>query len=302
MNILITGSAGFVGYKLYKSLRKSHEVVGVDNRFNSDISDTSIKNISTSSKEFLSILENNNFDLIIHLAAQASGEVSFEKPEYDIDTNYKSTAFILESIKTKNTKLIFASSMSVYGDCDNIAFETDQTNPKSIYALNKLNSEKLITIYSKIYGVDAVSLRLFNIFGPGQNLENLKQGMVSIFLQQSLLSDKILVKGSLERYRDQIYIDDVIDAFMQLVMHPEKIKNHEIFNICTGVGTSVKDIINIIKEENNREYLIEVLPGTPGDQVGMIGSYKKFNDRFDWTPKFTFKTGLKEMIKWAKNG
>lgn len=301
MKILITGAGGFVGSRLFNVLKNNHEVVGFDNEYNCQINDSLIIKESVSGEAFRLYIKDNHFDLVIHLAAQASGEVSFEDPRYDLETNYLSTLNILEGIKNRPTKLIYASSMSVYGDVyhQNAVTEKDAVNPKSIYALHKLSSENLIGIYSKLYGLNAVSLRLFNIFGPGQNLENLKQGMVSIFLKQALVSDTIVVKGSLSRYRDQIYIEDVVDAFLVIINDLDRCAGYEIYNVSTGIKTSVADVINHLERELNKTILVSVQDGTPGDQYGLIGSCNKILDAFDWKPKYDFSSGIKKMISWA---
>lgn len=139
--------------------------------------------------------------------------------------------------------------MSVYGEHKGKEkfSESDIPKPKSFYAVGKLASERYMDIFSREFGIDYVALRYFNVYGPGQNLSNLKQGMVSIYLKQFI--DKnfndVIVKGSLDRFRDLVYIDDVVDITLQAMN--ELSFNNKIVNVATGKKTSVGSILQLIK-------------------------------------------------------
>ena len=196
-----------------------------------------------------------------------------------------------------DVKFIYASTMSVYGNQpDKAVVEEDDTIPESFYAVGKLASERYMKIFST-YGISCTSLRLFNVYGPGQNMENMKQGMVSIFLSQAL-RQKIHVKGSKDRFRDMIYIDDVVEAFKTAFnINTNKFR---IYNVCSGVKTSVKKVIQLI--QLNLPYKISVIykGSTQGDIHGIYGSYDKINNEMLWIPKTSFKNGLIKMIKYCK--
>ena len=142
-------------------------------------------------------LEKYEFEAIFHIAGQSSGEISFDDPVYDLQTNAQSTLLLLKlALKVGCKKFVYASTMSVYGDKPDAPVEEDTTlNPKSFYGVGKVASEHYLRIYAQ-YGVNSVALRLFNVYGPGQNMENLRQGMVSIFLAQAFENKHIHVKGS----------------------------------------------------------------------------------------------------------
>ena len=115
--------------------------------------------------------------------------------------------------KTGCKEFIFASSMSTYGDHDpSLVSETTPTVPKSFYAVGKLASENYMRIYSDMYGIKCTALRFFNVFGIGQNMDNLKQGMASIYLAMAIRNQHITIKGSKDRFRDFVYIDDIVNA------------------------------------------------------------------------------------------
>ena len=218
MKILVTGGAGFIGNHLSNKLKKlGHEVLIVD--FSKKLLQK--PNLSNDFDFYgFNLSEYKNFnklpkdiDVIYHIAAQTSGYTGLIDPDKDIDWNIKGTLNICRFAKeNKIKKIIYTSSMSVYGNGD-FKKETDKVNPISHYGISKFCGELYLKQY-KEYSIDYTIFRLFNVYGFGQDLENLNQGMVSIYLAQSLKSDTIEVKGSLNRYRNFIYIDDVVNALI----------------------------------------------------------------------------------------
>jgi len=187
MTYLVTGAAGFIGSALAKRLLiEGNKVITIDNLstgfetaipegvefFKGDCQDYSI----------VKQLEKYSFDAIFHIAGQSSGEISFDDPVYDLQTNAQSTLLLLKlALKTNCKKFIYASTMSVYGDQpDHKVNEEAMLKPKSFYGVGKVASEHYLRIYQQ-YGIQSTAMRLFNVYGPGQNLKNLRQGMVSIF-------------------------------------------------------------------------------------------------------------------------
>lgn len=292
--ILITGVAGFIGSKICKKLlSQNFTIIGVD-----DLS-TGIKTkVPNKIKFFKFDLSNyKNFkklpkcDYILHLAGQSSGDVSFDDPVGDLNKNTTSTLNLIKyGIACKAKKIIYASSMSVYGDLKNKKYnENLETKPKSCYGVSKLASENYLKIFSK--KLNYIIFRMFNVYGPGQDLKNLRQGMVSIYLAQAIKRKKIIVKGSLNRTRDFVYIDDVVDIWINSIY--KNIKN-ETINLSTGRYTSVKKLLILIKK---------LVPGTKiiknnstrGDQQNSVGDSKKLFKIFkhSFTP---LETGLKKFF------
>lgn len=304
--ILVTGAAGFIGAAVAnKLLSLGNKVVTVDNL------STGKKECIPSGCEFIKgnvyddevidKLENYSFNTIIHLAGQSSGEVSFEDPVYDLQTNTQSTLMLLNlALKSGCKDFIYASSMSVYGDHDNpLVTENSETNPKSFYAVGKLASEKYLKIYST-YGIRTTALRFFNVYGKGQNLDNLKQGMASIFLAQALKDKHVFVKGSKERFRDFVYIDDVVDSVL-LSIGRNAGGMFETYNVCNGNKVTVEHIIETIKSNLSYRVSTEYGEGTPGDQKGIFGDDSKIFRDLGWKGKISFGEGMKQMIAWAES-
>lgn len=307
MKYLVTGGAGFIGSAIAKKLIKlGYEVIIIDNLNTGYLSNVPKEAVfiegDFSKDEIIAKLGDTKFNAIFHIGGQSSGEISFEDPEYDLNTNTLSTLKLLQyCVKTNCRKFVYASTMSVYGEKANQEQfnETDITNPKSFYAVGKLASENYMYIFSKQFGIDFVALRYFNVYGPGQNLENLKQGMVSIYLKQFLdeTFDKVVVKGDLTRFRDLIYIDDVVDITIK-AMKDERYCN-QIINVGTGKKTTVEEILRLIKIYTNSKKEVEIQKGTLGDQFGIYADNQKLLSLYK-KPLVNFENGLKNMIDWIQ--
>ena len=161
-----------------------------------------------------------------------------------MSTNALSTVKLLKfAIHNKCKKFIYASTMSVYGsNVKEKVNEDAKLDPISFYAVGKIASEQYLKIYSE-YGLNCSALRLFNVYGPGQNMSNLRQGMVSIFLEQAL-NGKVVVKGDLNRFRDFIYIDDVVSAIVESTKFNDN--KYRVMNIGTGIKTTVNELLHEI--------------------------------------------------------
>lgn len=303
-NYLVTGAAGFIGSKIAERLRgQGHSVTTIDNL------STGKESVVPAGCRFIrgnvqdeSVIRQLNdeyFDAVIHIAGQSSGEISFEDPVYDLQTNTQSTLLLLNYAKKTGCRhFVYASSMSVYGDHPENPFvsETTSTVPKSFYAVGKLASENYMRIFSSNFGINCTALRFFNVYGAGQNMDNLKQGMASIFLAMAITDKHITVKGAKDRFRDFVHVSDVVDAVLLAV---EKGKGFDIFNVSTCVPTTVENVIREICRNLDYPVSVEYTTGTPGDQHGIYGDNAKIRNAFGWSPKYDFASGMKDFVCWA---
>ncbi len=303
---LVTGAAGFIGASIAKELiRLGNKVVTVDNLStgNKDHIPKGVHFIKgdCQNPKIIKILNTYKFEAIYHIAGQSSGEISFENPVYDLQTNGQSTLQLLDlAINIGCNKFIYASTMSIYGDTDfSPVDETFTPNPKSFYGVGKLASEHYLRIFSNEFGIATASLRLFNVYGPGQNLSNMKQGMVSIFLAQAIKNHQIHVKGSGERFRDFIYIDDVVRAFLKTEDTLENSRHH-VFNVCTGVKTTVSELVKSIRKNFYSKISVKFEGNTPGDQFGIFGNPTRMHKIIGYWNKIKFDEGIKIFIDAVK--
>jgi len=298
--ILVTGAAGFIGSKICaKLVKNNYSVIGCD-----DFSSGSKKNITKqikfikidlSKKKRISKLP-KKIDYIFHLAGQSSGEKSFDDPLDDLDRNFKTTYNLINYAKKNSIKNFFyASSMSVYGNTTNKAKIKDYCKPLSYYGLHKKLSEDYILKNSNNFNYTI--FRMFNVYGPGQDLLNQRQGMVSIYLSDLLKRNQIIVKGSTERFRDFIYIDDVVDIWIEALKN--KKMNNKIINLGTGQKTKVMHILQFLRKIHFKKSKVIIKNNTPGDK------FEIFADKsiFDLTKKKKFigiKKGIEKFYYWAQ--
>jgi UDP-glucose 4-epimerase len=189
--------------------------------------------------------------------------------------------------------------MSVYGNKgDQAVNEDEQCNPRSFYGVGKLASEHYLRLYGLQYGIEYTSLRLFNVYGPGQNMENLRQGMVSIFMAQMLDKGHILVKGSPDRYRDFIYIDDVVDAFIACLDSSES--SGKNINIGTGIKTTVGELLEQMIHLYGESVDIEYSGNTSGDIHGIYADNALMREVLGIEPRYTLADGLSIMLDGVK--
>jgi UDP-glucose 4-epimerase len=249
--------------------------------------------------KILDLVFKYHISAILHIAGQSSGEISYDNPVYDLKSNTESTLLLLQyAIKYNCKKFVFASTMSVYGEqLTEIVSEKSYPNPISFYSVGKLASESYMSIYSK-FGISCIALRLFNVYGPGQNLKNMRQGMVSIFLAQAFENNSILVKGSGDRFRDMVYIDDVVDAFIKS-MNCENL-GFQVYNVSTCVKTKVYDVINSIKNLFPNDIKVTYEGVTAGDIFGIYGDNQLIKSELGWVPKISFSSGINVMYNWIK--
>tara|TARA_B100000401_G_C52670935_1_gene654852 strand:- start:10 stop:927 length:918 start_codon:yes stop_codon:yes gene_type:complete len=303
MNILITGVAGFIGSHIARRfIDEGFNVIGIDNlssgKEENIPKEVNFFNIDLIDYSSLSIIP-SNCDLILHLAGQSSGEISFHNPIEDLSKNTISTLNLIKfGIKNKTKRFVYASSMSVYGDvnCSNKGVsEKFSCEPKSCYGIGKLASEQYLNVYKN--QLPFVSLRMFNVYGPGQDMDNMKQGMVSIYLSQAIKKRSILVKGSLSRFRDFIFIDDVVEVWFRASFNKNVI--NQAINLGTGIKTNVSEILEIIKDITKIDK-ISLEEGTPCDQLGIYSDNTKLANILDFKPKIKLVDGLNIFYEWSR--
>lgn len=303
--LVITGVAGFIGSRVAARMAaEGFTVVGVD-----DLSSGKQSNVPSS----IEFIQGNLADIhtisnlpkaaefVLHLAGQSSGEMSFDDPVADLEKNTISTLNLIRyGIGANTSKLIYASSMSVYGNVPDAPIgEDEHVAPLSCYGIGKLAAENYLNVFGK--QLSSVSLRMFNVYGPGQDMTNLRQGMVSIYLAQALTNKHIVVKGSLERFRDFIYIDDVVEAWFRATtfVGVDGGVGGNTINIGTGVRTTVAQVLDAVKA-NVVGTTVEVTDPTPGDQNGIFADTNRMRALLGMSDFVQLADGVQRFSDFVK--
>lgn len=306
MKIIVTGGAGFIGSHIARRLvQTGYDVVVVDNLvtgYKENVPEgAAFLKGDVSEKQTLDSLP-ADADCVLHLAAQSSGEVSAENPDLDLKANTLSTLYLLQWCKEhKVPRFVYASSMAVYGNVEkNPVAEDYPCQPLSFYGISKLSSEHYIRHYAS-EGLDTTCFRMFSVYGPGQNMTNMKQGMVSIFLAYLMKGEQVWVKGSPDRFRDFVYIDDVVDAWCSCLDNKQTFGR--VYNLATGKKTTVRDLVTREIQQYGMDpatYPVKFEGSTPADQFGLYADISRIRADLGWQPSVPLDLGLKRMIAWVK--
>ena len=255
MKALVTGGAGFIGSNLVdKLLEDDHEVIVFDNETANTHEgyywNERAENyyVDVAKKYGTNLLQTycKDVDCIFHMAADISVQYSIQSPFESYSNNINSLFNVLEFAKRyKIGKVVFSSSASVYGVTDKVCVETDATDPLNAYALSKLNGEQIMKMYHDLYGINTVSLRYFNVYGPRQSNTGQYAPVVGIFQNQKENNGALTIVGDGEQTRDFVHVSDVVSANMLVA---DKDVNG-VYNVGTGIEYSVNQIADMISDD-----------------------------------------------------
>ena len=315
MKILITGSAGFIGFNLCSFLlqNSNYHIVGIDNLNN--YYDVSLKNkrlkVLNHYKNFKflkaditnkltidKVFKKYKFDFVFNLAAQAGVRYSIHHPRKYIDTNILGFFNIVDACKKYKVKrLFYASSSSVYGENSNFPLsESEKVFPKNIYGLTKKINEEISYIYNKFYKLKTTGLRFFTVYGEWGRPDMMMVKFIDCFFKKKTFNLHNFGKHS----RDFTYIEDVVQIMFKLLKNNNKLKDNEVLNICSNKPISLKEIIDFLKI-NKIIPKIKKVPLQKADIIKTHGNnsrllkYIKHSKFSDW------KVSIIKVIDWYKN-
>ncbi len=330
MKILVTGTAGFIGFHLAKRLiARGDEVVGLDNinayydtelkyarleacgitREKADSGKMTGSALFPGYRFIKASLEDKTtidrlfgqekFDRVVNLAAQAGVRYSLSNPQAYIDSNITGFINILEACRHYPVAhLVYASSSSVYGSNTKMPLSTsDRTdNPVSLYAATKKSNEMMAHAYSHLFGIPSTGLRFFTVYGPWG-----RPDMAAFLFARAILDGKpIQVFNYGDMYRDFTYIDDIIEGVVRVIDHaPQtKIPPAELFNIGNSSPVKLMDYIEAIENALGKKAVREYLPMQPGDVYKTFADVSDLEEKLNYHPSTPITEGVKRFVEW----
>lgn len=307
---LLTGAAGFIGSHLARVLlERGDAVVGLD-EFN-DFYDPRWKRMNAAPLEksgnftlvqgdirdealLEKLFDENKFDAIIHLAARAGVRPSLEQPLLYEDVNVRGTLLLLEACRKQGLKkFLFASSSSVYGNCDTVPFREDMdiNYPISPYAATKKATELHGYTYHHLYGMDITGLRYFTVYGPAQRPDM----AIRKFTGMMLRGETIPMFGDGSTERDYTFIDDIVDGTVRAL---DRLGGYHIYNLGESQTISLKDLIALMEKKLGVTAKIKELPMQPGDVVRTFADISRARKELDYLPCVGIEEGMERFIEW----
>jgi len=266
MRILITGGAGFIGSHFVEHFSAEHEVLVVDNlrsgyRENLQGFRHSFHEVSVTDREALLPLF-EGVELVIHLAAMISVPESMENPEECVKINTLGTLNVIEASRRNGVKrIVFASSAAVYGENPTVPKkETMVPEPKSPYAVTKLDGEYYLRMYGSEWGLQTLSMRFFNVFGPRQDPKSQYAAAVPIFIDRALRGEDIVIFGDGSQVRDFIFVKEVVAACLLAAE-----QGRDVYNVARGEYITINELALLIKELTGSQSRIVYAEPRPGD-------------------------------------
>lgn len=303
MRTLITGGAGFIGSNIVKKLVSGgHEITVLDNlssgyrsnlepfpgvRFiEGDIRDGSVVREAVRGAE-----------VVFHLAASVGNKRSIDHPLLDAEINVLGTLTVLEAAREAGVrKIVASSSAGIFGELKTIPIREDHpAEPDSPYGCTKLCMEKECLVYAKLFGMEAVCLRYFNVYGQNQRYDAYGN-VIPIFAFKLIKGEKLTIFGDGEQTRDFVHVNDVVQANLKAAMAAGV---SGAFNIASGDRITINKLVEFLVEAYGEKPLLEYGPPRPGDVRHSLADISAARDSFGFAPEVNMREGLAEYVRWA---
>lgn len=308
MRILLTGGAGFIGSNIAKRILEEKMSVDIVDNFSNGhmhfvppvLRQDNLFICEFDAPVILDKIRSKEYDVVMHIAAVPRVSYSVEFPVESHEANVTATLNLMDACKNNVKKFVFASSSSVYGGADQLPTPVDSIkDPKSPYALQKSIIEDYLKMYHKLYGLDSVSLRFFNVFGPNQLGDSPYATAVSSWLNAIMRGESMRSDGDGSQSRDMCYVDNVVEACM-LSAKSNKPLQAATLNVACGDRTTNKEILS---------YLLNKFPGSkyhdapwrPGDVMHTQADISLTESLLGYKPRVKFWEGLDRTIKWYQD-
>ncbi len=305
MNVLITGGAGFIGSHIAEALvTEGHRVRIFDNLSSGHLSNLDplkdrVEFVRGDVRDRAALgTAMQGMTHCFHEAALVSVFESVEKPFDNHDINMSGTLNVLQAARDAGTqRVVFASSAAIYGNDPELPKrETMRPQPASPYAAGKITGEYYLSIFAQLYGVQTVSLRYFNVFGPRQDPKSMYSGVISKFTDDVKAGRAPTIFGDGQQTRDFVFVKDVVQANLK-AMFGDKVGAGEACNVATGQTASLLDMVRVLGELTGRTITPNFKDARKGDIQHSSADIAKARQLLGYEPKFTLKTGLQALLQ-----
>jgi UDP-glucose 4-epimerase len=303
VNILVTGGAGFIGSHIADALiNEGHTVSVVDDlsmgkRENVNV-EAEFYQLDIRNERMRNIFKDEQLDAVVHQAAQMDVRKSVADPMFDASVNIIGTLNLLERCREYNVKKVIFSSTggAIYGEQERFPADEDHPlRPISPYGIAKLSIEKYLHYYHEVHGLDYVSLRYANVYGPRQSPQG-EAGVVAIFTSKMLAGEQPLINGDGKQTRDYVYVEDVVKANLLAL----KYESSGIFNVGTGIETSVNEIFTLLRSITGAKCEDKHAPAKKGEQQRSVIESRLIEKTFGWRPGTDLREGLAKTVEYFK--
>ena len=304
---LITGIAGFIGSTLaHKLVEQKHEVVGIDNLSTGNLENladirSSVRFLQGDIEDLAAVRKAcDGVDFVLHQAALASVPRSVKDPLTSHGSNINGTLNVMLAARDARVKrIVFAASSSEYGDqptqpkCEEMS-----PQPLSPYAVQKLCCEYYLQSFNKVYGMEAICLRYFNIFGPRQAADSPYSGVIAHFIHKMMMNETPTINGDGMTSRDFTYVDNAVQANLLACHAPKEYATGRVFNVGTGHSHTLNDLYIALANILNFEQKPIYGPSRAGDVQHSLASITRAGNELKYRPDSDFYAGLSKTVEW----
>tara|TARA_A100001015_G_scaffold131566_1_gene146015 strand:+ start:36 stop:890 length:855 start_codon:yes stop_codon:yes gene_type:complete len=279
--VLVTGGVGFIGSNLIKQLVKNDfKVTSIDNYSTGSINNE-IKGVEYINDDIENIHKiQTNFNLCFHLAAQSRVQPSFDNPNESLRVNVNGTSRVMEWAKKNNTKVIYAGSSSKHHDPSD-----------SPYAMYKFLGEQVCLLYKKSYNVNVEICRFYNVYGPGENVDEKFGNVIGIWTAKIKKNQPLPIVGDGKQRRDFIHVYDLVDGLIKIA--ESDISHNDAWELGSGINYSVNDLFNFFKNKYDIESIN--IPDQPGNYRKTLRTNDDTLKLLNWDPKDRLKSHIDSL-------